>query len=332
MARSSPTTFSRLAVVVSILMIIPIVGLAAALLAAPVFWVGDILTFFLPWIAVAVGLTLVFAAVVRLRLVALATIGLGVVVALPMISAWSHPPELTAGTPLRVTTFNTLVGTADPDAVMLFLGQESPDILVLQEYSGQMESELAARFRAMFPYRSDVGSEAVPTLLLLSRYPIVDSAVIASNFDRFGHEDQSVIRTTINVDERSVVVYAVHAPTPRWGDSSWQARNALLDELAANAAGEASGSPVIIAGDFNTPPWSPHFLQMLADGGGLADTAGRLFPSPTRIIDRGGLQDLLGAPVDHILVSNGIGWRADQVGPDLGSDHRPVTADLVLPD
>lgn len=331
MASSRRTVFRRLAAVISTLMIVAIVGLAGVLLAAPVFWVGDILTFFLPWIAVAVGLTLIFAALFRLRLVALATVCLGVVVAVPMISAWSHPSELTAGTPLRITTFNTLVGTADPDAMMLFLDQERPDVLVLQEYSGEMETALAARFRTMFPYRSDLDGGALPTVLVLSRYPIVDSAVIASEFDRFGHEDQSVVRVAIDADGRAVVVYAVHAPTPRWGAQSWEARNALLGVLAERVAGEAAGEPVIVAGDFNTPPWSPHFQRMLDDAG-VTDTAGRLFPSPTRIIDRGGLRDLLGAPVDHILVSDGIGWRADQIGPDLGSDHRPVTADLVLPE
>ena len=38
-----------------------------------------------------------------------------------------------------------------------------------------------------------------------------------------------------------------------------------------------------------------------------------------------------GSPVDHILVSRNIEVKHFEVGPDIGSDHFPVFADLRLP-
>jgi endonuclease/exonuclease/phosphatase (EEP) superfamily protein YafD len=329
MARTRSRPSSRLAAAVSVLAIVPIIVLAAALLTASVFWPGDLLTFFMPWVAIAAMLTLVAALLFRLRLGVVAALGLCVVVAIPFFNAWSHVPAPVTGVPLRVTTFNTLVGTADPDALMAFLDAERPDILVLQEYSTRLETELADRFAAMFPYRSDAGESIVPTLLVLSRYPITATEV-TETADPRGWPDQSLIRAEIAVGPQTIVVYAVHAPTPRWGEEAWQERNALLADIADQVAAEPNGTAMLVAGDFNTPPWSPFFLALLGNTA-LTDTTARLLPPATRFVRRSTLGDLLGAPVDHILASQGIGWRPNRVGPDLGSDHRPLTADLVLP-
>jgi endonuclease/exonuclease/phosphatase family metal-dependent hydrolase len=35
--------------------------------------------------------------------------------------------------------------------------------------------------------------------------------------------------------------------------------------------------------------------------------------------------------IDHVLVSPSVGILANRVGADLGSDHLPVIADLVVP-
>jgi endonuclease/exonuclease/phosphatase (EEP) superfamily protein YafD len=42
-------------------------------------------------------------------------------------------------------------------------------------------------------------------------------------------------------------------------------------------------------------------------------------------------QPIVGLAIDHVLASPEIGVRDYLVGPDLGSDHLPVVAGLVLP-
>ena len=101
--------------------------------------------------------------------------------------------------------------------------------------------------------------------------------------------------------------------------------------LVAHLAGvgdvaAASPTPCIVAGDFNATPWSLPFRTLVARSG-LVDTAlGRgvqatwnaRYPAP-RI------------PIDHILAPSGTRVVRRVVGPDIGSDHFPVEAELILP-
>ena len=82
----------------------------------------------------------------------------------------------------------------------------------------------------------------------------------------------------------------------------------------------------LVLGDCNATPWNHTFVQLLASTGLQLATVGgwratwtTSLPWPLRI------------PIDHILCSPGIGVAATRLGPDLGSDHLPVIADLLVP-
>jgi endonuclease/exonuclease/phosphatase (EEP) superfamily protein YafD len=92
-------------------------------------------------------------------------------------------------------------------------------------------------------------------------------------------------------------------------------------ELASRRA-DWSLRPVIVAGDFNTP----------ADGAVYADS----WPAFTNAFTSAGVgfgythyTRLTRVRIDHVLA--GPGWRVRrcEVGPDVGSAHRPVIAELV---
>ncbi len=302
---------------------------AAALIAAQWFWLGDLLVFFLPWLAF--GAFALFAAMLVLgwRLPAGSAALLLIVCAGLVASSWRVPPVGPAeGRPFRVTTFNTLIGTARPDDIGAFLRAEMPDIVALQETFGPFNEAVLASLRAIYPYSSAGTAVAESDIEILSRHPI--SQITFAATERVGRTAYRVMRAVVDVDGTPVAVYALHAPTPRFGEADWRARNRLLDAVGIAAARDALMMPVIVAGDFNTPSWSPH-LRRLLDAGNLTDTSGRLLPRATRLVDRQGLPLSFGAPVDHILVSAGIFWSPVRLGPPLGSDHLPVTADLVLP-
>ena len=78
-------------------------------------------------------------------------------------------------------------------------------------------------------------------------------------------------------------------------------------------------------GDMNATPWSPvlrHFMEQ----NGLRDSALGYGVHPTwfsRWLP-------LGIPIDQILHSDGITVLDRRVGPDVGSDHFAVTADIAL--
>ena len=305
---------------------VPLFGLGILIVLSPVLWLGDMLTFFLPWVFGATLASFLFALALRLRVAAISAGILAIIALVPMLDAWSRAP-LSSGpsSQLRVTTFNTLGGTADPELLTQFLEAERPDILVLEEYSSRLDARL--ELSSMFAFRSDSDQARVPSLVLLSRHPIVSVEIVPPVGSIRG---QGVMRIVIDWNGTEIVAYAVHATTPRHGPGDWRERNEILSALSASVANEPAGTPVVVAGDFNTPPWSP-FFRRLTRSASLSDTSGAFLPAATRIVERGWLPELFGSPVDHILVSEGFGWRPIRIGPDLGSDHRPVTADLTIP-
>ena len=78
-------------------------------------------------------------------------------------------------------------------------------------------------------------------------------------------------------------------------------------------------------GDLNTTSWSPFFSDLIEESG-LRDSR-KGFGIQTTWPD--GLF-LLRIPIDHCLVSKDISVLDRRVGPSIGSDHFPVTVDLVL--
>ena len=85
----------------------------------------------------------------------------------------------------------------------------------------------------------------------------------------------------------------------------------------------------MLAGDWNTPVWSPAYARTLLLSG-LEATERSAWPSASRLFASfGGVN--IGTPIDHVAVSRSIGIADLFTGPAFGSDHLPVVADLELP-
>ena len=95
-----------------------------------------------------------------------------------------------------------------------------------------------------------------------------------------------------------------------------------------SALAQYAGKPdkgLIVAGDLNTGLWSPLYRRLMAhsalmevrQGFGVLGTWPSFF-GPWR------------TALDHILVSSGIEVIRTWVGPGIGSDHRPLLADLYV--
>src|SRR5207302_11334883 len=89
-------------------------------------------------------------------------------------------------------------------------------------------------------------------------------------------------------------------------------------EVASRRAGQSDG-PLLIAGDFNLPTdsaiyrrhWSQYANAFSAVGLGFGHTK---------------FTRWAGFRIDRVLAGPGWKFRSCQVGPDVGSDHRPVIA------
>jgi endonuclease/exonuclease/phosphatase (EEP) superfamily protein YafD len=131
------------------------------------------------------------------------------------------------------------------------------------------------------------------------------------------------LQLTVDWQGQPVTVVGVHLHWPMGASNAGQ-RNAALRALAELA--RTTPTPLLIGGDFNITQWSPVFASAFADapgvdcgrGNGWVNSWPAFFP-PAAI------------RIDHCLASPH--WRVLRLeaGPFLGSDHRPMLNDMMLP-
>jgi endonuclease/exonuclease/phosphatase (EEP) superfamily protein YafD len=215
--------------------------------------------------------------------------------------------------PLRVLSFNVLSSNTRYADTVRWVQATDPDIAFLPEITQPWEAGLAPLKATMphcliQPQRHNFG------FAVFSKYPIVEQSLIPSAV-----LGVAMIQLTLQIDGRRLIFVGVHPPSPLSADYS-RGRDAAFVELARRLRNESA--PVVVAGDFNTTPWSQAMAPLTRIG--LRDTMlGRGFSATwQRTIP------LLAIPIDQILIGGALRTHARWTGPYLGSDHRPVVADL----
>lgn len=236
-------------------------------------------------------------------------------------------PALTPGGGLRIMTYNIKHGgESSLEAIASVINGQSPDIVALQEVDmmtnraggvdqaarlGQLTGMFHSFQPALLSY--DGGQYG---LALLSRYPIVSSQRIPL---RSAGEQRILALMEVAVDAAHIVPVGVtHFGTVSAGERQNQA-----DDVKAALAGRPLA---VLAGDLNATPSEGcinSLKQMLTDawargGSGNGYTHNAFLPTKR---------------IDYIML--GPGWisplQAKVVSASSQSDHRPVTATLILP-
>jgi endonuclease/exonuclease/phosphatase (EEP) superfamily protein YafD len=244
---------------------------------------------------------------------------------------WPLPAPATTladGSSLRVTTFNVLYWNPGYERTRAYLRELRPDILVLQEM-GPGWWDAIRELAEILPYSTTELPRGRRDVAILSRFPIRRYEVIELRGPRGRRIGVTPVRVELDTPTGPVIVYGVHPPHPM-SFRQWRDRNQHNAWIAARVAAETSGAPIVVAGDFNQTPWNAYWDELLRRSG-LKDAAGTRLQMPTRAPFEPVTWYWLGIPIDHVLVSPEIAVERYLVGPDLGSDHRPVTADLLLP-
>ena len=237
-------------------------------------------------------------------------------------------PRLTdpapTGAPFRVMTLNMHYSQEAPVPLDELILETGPDVVAIQEWPGAGGSDLKAA-PGWHVHR-------MPRLWLASRHPI--KAAVELGHDSMG-EHASAAHYELDVPAGPVHVFSLHTATDRRGISDTihenrkgpaevRANSARRREQSAFVAAKAAEcrGPVVVVGDFNTPPESPIFPQVWAGYTDAFSAAGW-----------GWGYTFVGAKtavrIDHVLAAGG--WRVAgcRVGPAVGSPHRPVIAELV---
>jgi vancomycin resistance protein VanJ len=225
---------------------------------------------------------------------------------------------------LRLLTCNVQRSDLRTNVLASLIRQVRPDVVLLEECN------LVDPHIVLGDDEWDVRTAG--EFCLASRYPIAD-------FESLTRPDKSyrivAVRATVSWEARTIPVVAVHLMTPRRGleaiiNSPSHGVSALREIFAVQQfesgllrrwVEEFSGS-ILLAGDFNLTiqhalfrrDWSEYTDAFARTSWGLGHT---MF---TRHI---------GLRIDHILC--GSDWRPTRcwVGPDVGSAHRPLIADLI---
>lgn len=304
------------------------VAAATALVAvADRTWPGDMIAFFRPQLALAILLLLIVALLLRRLAASLALATLLLVNALPLFVVAVPTAASAEERNLRVLSANLLYDNATPERFGEIVAELSPDIIVTQEARFDWPDVLKS-----LPGYHLVGQEELKwnSNLVLSRYPMRARLVrdMPPSGNWLGGGPALRVEVDLPGSARPLVVYAIHAPTPR-SAAAWKARNLYLDALAEHIAAEPEGTGIVLAGDWNTPVWSPAFGRTLFLSG-LEAAERAAWPAATRLFaSLGGVN--LGTPIDHVAVSRGVGVVDFTTGPAFNSDHLPVVADLRLP-
>jgi endonuclease/exonuclease/phosphatase (EEP) superfamily protein YafD len=283
-------------------------------LAAGSTWLGEITSHFRPHLALGALVVLALAAARRSRLAGVLAAASLLANALPLLPYFAAPAAAGEGTGLRVLTLNLHGDEADHEAVAALVERERPDLVALTEIGGATDA-LVDRLRPILPTVLRQERRGSFEVTLLTRWRAEGYRVDRSTDPRFPVSRVRLCR------ERCVNLVALHAARPLEASGFWRA-----GQFAAAARFAAENAPTVLLGDLNCTPWSPAFGALLA-ASGLRDSAVGYGVRTTWL----SALPFVGLPIDHVLVSRDIGVRDRRVEADIGSDHFPVIAELVLP-
>ena len=295
-------------------------------------WLGTIVLFGPRWVLILPLVPLIGLAAVARRQMLIPLAACGLVVVFP-IMGWrlnlgsSNAAAATPGAQIRVMTFNAQNGYTLTRAIWEILGNVAPDIAAFQECS-----------REMFTQMEELPEWHVHQnggLCFASRFPIDTVFVMdRGSLESIGGSGM-VTRYVLSTPRGPLQVTNVHLDTPRQGLEPITSgrfsiglrklrEKTLVRDIESRRARrwvEDGPPPRIVLGDFNLPVESVIYQRYWSDLGNAFNEVGRGF-------GRTRLNGWIKARIDHVLHSSDLTPIRAFVGPELGSDHRPMIADL----
>ena len=292
---------------------------AASVLAvmSPLGWPFELFVHFRPQYAAASVLVAVLLAGLGHRRPAAVALMLAVLHAWPVVPSSQARAARVAcdGPALTVATVNLWFRNPDPAAFVSWLASEPADLVILQEVTDEWASALVA-LAADYPHQWLLPRQDPYGIGVISRHALnVASADLAG-------DGLPSLTGTIEIEDRELRFIGLHT---RWPVLPGLARRRDAALISAADALRASDTPAVLLGDLNLSPYAPRYEQLL-DRGGLQDVLPRRAWRPTWMA---GFWPLA-LRIDHLLVSDGLCVEQAGVGPDVGSDHRPVISRLRL--
>ncbi|MEM1085608.1 MAG: endonuclease/exonuclease/phosphatase family protein [Verrucomicrobiota bacterium] len=228
----------------------------------------------------------------------------------PLYLPASSPPD---GPSLKVVAFN-VQGSNDRYAeTIAWILKTDPDFIYLPECNPDWAKALKP-LDEVYPHAADFPILGNIGHCFRSKYPITDKQIMVK-----GKIKVPLLKVVIKMPQGEVTVFGAHPvpPVSEFWASEQDVYLASLTEMST-----AIDGPALIIGDLNATRWSARLTEILkhyddsADGRGFRATWMRE-------------NWLLSIPIDHVFHRGFRGVKSREVGPNIGSDHRAVVAELV---
>jgi endonuclease/exonuclease/phosphatase family metal-dependent hydrolase len=231
----------------------------------------------------------------------------------PYVPAHDATNQAAAPATLRLLTVNVSYRPFSARRLLELVREANPDLLIVQELTPHAEQVLAD-FDTLFSHHHKFPAAGPRGIGVWSRYELEWS-------ETFALGRLPAIEARVRSPQGAFTVIGAHLNSPVSARRS-AARNTELRELAVRSA--AVEGPLVVAGDFNITPYSPFFVDWLADSG-LTDTRrGRTLSVswPTWL-------PWAGIPIDHVAVNSGFSIVSHRQLANFDSDHWGVLVELA---
>lgn len=230
----------------------------------------------------------------------------------PEYLRWTGPKAAAgAARTFTIVQFNAWGGQQGLPGIVAWLNAQNADVLVIEESSRRLRIALMQAGWQVTHGRSDV--------MLFTRDEPLRRLVPTDNETGPMHLNGVVLRTAAG----EATVLGVHYPWPNNPDLALETR-ALLHVVRP-----VISPTTVIAGDFNSTPWS-FALQRQDRDFGLIRRDRALASWPAKLAGPWGwLAPFPILPIDHLYAGSAWSTVSIRRGPRLGSDHYPVVVTLA---
>ncbi len=222
-------------------------------------------------------------------------------------------PSADAGRTWAFASINLLFGNREASSVTDYLRRSRPDIVVFQEVSSQWAADLE-ELRDLYPYRfTQPTGDSFGVAVFSQKMPVDMEIRTVGN-----RKVDLAVFGIWESDGRRFGVVGVHPDKP---DQEWKTinRRIYLKQVAEWCGARArADEPVVAIGDFNATPWSASMKAFTQDTGLRNTSQGTIFGATWNVWEPHRLL------IDHAFVSQHWILLSREVGPDIGSDHRPL--------
>lgn len=219
------------------------------------------------------------------------------------------------GNSIKILVSNVSIRSTNYADLLKLVEEEQPQILGLLEVNDNWLAAIAS-LRNVYEYRFEYPTGNHQGLALFSMLPILESNVVW-----FGETASPAIVADVVAGGKAFELILAHPPPPLNAELA-TIRNLQLQKMAQHV--RSSEKTVVLAGDLNTTMWSPFYTHFVEESGLINARAGYGVGATWA------LRSPFGIPIDHIMVSRPSRVGNFHVHDGIGSDHRPISAQVRI--